>query len=394
MHLDIPTLMVMGSFVAACAGVVLLIAWTGDRKTPALAIWGLGHVCMAIGIFALMLALEEPEALHFALAGNVLVLGHGLIWKAIRSFDSKPAPLAFALLGVALTAAAGAIPQTQHFAGALGYAADSIYLFAAAGSLWPNRQEPLPARWPLFFFTVVHAVVMVFGARYAFYATVQYQTPPLLSLFGLVHFEGIVFSVATAVFMLALVKERSEAASRAAALIDSLTGIANRAAFVEKATRAFERCRHDKTPVAVIMFDLDSFKAINDNHGHAVGDIVLRKFCEVASAALRPSDVFGRLGGEEFAAVLPRSDIEPAYVRAERIRLAFAEECGHFDGHHLNATVSGGVAVSADAAMTMSELLAYADRALYRAKAGGRNCIKRDADATPADGPAAVVRVA
>src|ERR1700693_1601387 len=108
MRLDIPTLMVMGSFVAAWAGAVLLIAWTGNRKAPALAIWGLGHVFIAIGIFALMLALEEPEALYFVFTGNVLVLGHGLIWKAIRSFDSKPAPLAFGLLGVALTAAAGA----------------------------------------------------------------------------------------------------------------------------------------------------------------------------------------------------------------------------------------------------------------------------------------------
>lgn len=394
MHLDIPTLMVMGSFVAACAGVVLLIAWTGNWKTPALAFWGLGNVFAGIGIFALMLATEAPGPLYFIFAGNVLALAHGLIWKAARSFDRKPAPFAFALLGVALTAAAGAIPQTQESVGALGLAVNAVYLFAAAGSLWPNRREPLPGRRPIFFFTVVHAMVMAFGARHAFNQQAQDQVPPLSSLFGLVHFESIVFSVATAVFMLALVKERGEAAGRAAARIDSLTGIANRAAFMEKATRVVERCRHDKAPVAVIMFDLDRFKAINDNHGHAVGDIVLRKFCDVAAAALRPGDVFGRLGGEEFAAVLPRSDIEPAYVRAERIRLAFAETCSAIDGHYINATVSGGVVVSVEAAMTMSELLAFADRAMYRAKAAGRNRIKRDDQTMPDDGPSAVIRVA
>ena len=86
-----------------------------------------------------------------------------------------------------------------------------------------------------------------------------------------------------------------------------------------------ERCRHECAPVSVMMFDLDRFKAVNDTHGHAVGDDVLRKFSEVLAKALRPNDVFGRIGGEEFAVVLPGSGIEAACVRAERIRASFAE---------------------------------------------------------------------
>ena len=73
-----------------------------------------------------------------------------------------------------------------------------------------------------------------------------------------------------------------------------------------------ERYRRDGAPVSVMMFDLDRFKAVNDRHGHAVGDAVIRKFCEITTAAIRPNDVFGRIGGEEFAVVLPGSSIEAA----------------------------------------------------------------------------------
>ncbi len=143
------------------------------------------------------------------------------------------------------------------------------------------------------------------------------------------------------------------------------------------------------------MFDLDRFKLVNDKHGHAVGDAVLRKFCEVVAAALRPSDVFGRIGGEEFAVVLPGSSIEAASIRAERIRVTFAKNCRFIGNRQVTATVSGGVSVSVNAEHALSTLLEYSDEALYRAKAGGRNRIKR-ADQPEPDGGglSTVIRVA
>jgi diguanylate cyclase (GGDEF)-like protein len=204
----------------------------------------------------------------------------------------------------------------------------------------------------------------------------QDEVPSVWSLFGLIHFEQNIFALGTAVFILAPVKERSEAASRMAAHIDPLTGIANRAAFMESAGRALERCRRDSAPVSVLMFDLDRFKSVNDTHGHAVGDTVIRKFCEVAAAVLRSNDIFGRIGGEEFAVVLPGSGVEAASVRAERIRAAFAENCRFVEDRQVNATVSGGLSVSVNAEQTLDALLEYSDKALYRAKAEGRNCIK------------------
>jgi diguanylate cyclase (GGDEF)-like protein len=157
------------------------------------------------------------------------------------------------------------------------------------------------------------------------------------------------------------------------------------------AERVLRRCQRDLSPVCAIMFDLDHFKDINDRYGHAVGDAVLKRFCDIAVAALRQTDLFGRMGGEEFAAILPAVSVEVALLRAERIRLTFADECRFFRGHRINATVSGGAAVSTAEGRTLDALLEEADAALYRAKAEGRNRIQRadeiNSDAVASDVP-------
>jgi diguanylate cyclase (GGDEF)-like protein len=268
-------------------------------------------------------------------------------------------------------------------------------LFAAAAALWLGRKERLAARWPIIVFTAVHATVLLIGAYSTFgIYNAHDQIPALMSFFGFIHFENNIFVLGTAVFILALVKERSEAASRMAAHIDPLTGIANRSAFLERGERVVERCRREGAPVSVMMFDLDRFKVVNDTHGHAVGDAVIRKFCEVTAAALRPSDVFGRMGGEEFAVVLPGSGIEAACVRADRIRAAVAENCRFVGDHQVNTTVSCGVSMSVNDEQTLSMLLEYSDIALYSAKTEGRNRVKRADQPKPEGDLSTVLRVA
>jgi diguanylate cyclase (GGDEF)-like protein len=241
----------------------------------------------------------------------------------------------------------------------------------------------------------VHAVALMIGIE----STLSGSTggnglPRLASLFGVIYFETIVFALGTSVFILALIKERNEAAGMTAARTDSLTGIANRAAFLESGRRVLERCRRDNAPVAVIMFDLDRFKAVNDRYGHAVGDAVIRKFCEIVAASLRANDVFGRVGGEEFTVMLPGSSIEAACVRADRIRISFAENCRFILNRQVNSTVSGGVSVSVNAEQALETLLENSDLALYCAKTEGRNRIKRADQPKPDGGPSNVFRVA
>jgi diguanylate cyclase (GGDEF)-like protein len=391
-QLDIPTLMVVGSFVAFLCGAILLGAWWVNRPMQALAVWGVASLLLAAGILALMLGPVLRAPSYFIVADILLALSHGLIWKAARAVDAKPAPIAIAVLGTVVLILVDLAPGAKAIVVPLAFAIDAIYLFAAAISLWLGRDELLPARWPVIVFIFVHAVFMVIGIH-SITGELD-RVPTLMSLFGAIHFEGIVFSIGTTVFLLVLIKERGEAASRLAASIDALTGIANRAAFMEAAGRVIERCRYDASPVTVVMFDLDRFKCINDTYGHAVGDIVIRKFCEVSAAALRPTEVFGRIGGEEFAAVLPRTSIEVAFVRAERIRAAFAEECRMIGSRLVNATVSCGVSVSVNASLPLSELLEFSDQALYRAKASGRNSVKRAEQGAPAPNLATVAQVA
>ena len=364
MHLDVPTLMAMESFVYAFAGVVLFIAWSQNRKISALALWGLSDIVTAGGVLSLTLGFASGQPLGLILGGIVLALAPGLGWKAARTFDAKPAPLILVLLGAAVVGLASSIRSLQDVAWSLSLATSAVYLFAAAATLWLGRKERLAARWPIIIITAVRAAVLLIGALSNFGdSSAQNAIPSVMSLFGLIYFQNIVFAVGTTTFILVLVKERSEAASRLAANTDGLTGVAGE--------RVLERCRHDGAPVAVLMFDLDRFKLVNDTHGHAVGDAVLRKFCEVVAAALRPSDVFGRIGGEEFAVVLPGSSIEAASIRAERIRVSFSEKCRFIGNRQITATVSGGVSVSVNAKHSLSALLEHSDEALYRAKTGG-----------------------
>jgi diguanylate cyclase (GGDEF)-like protein len=395
MHLHLLTLDAMGAFVVATAGAVLLVAWSQNHKASALAIWGLANIVNASGIASLVLAGALKESALSLLGGSLLTLGMGLIWKAARSLEAKPAALVVALLGAAVVGLASSFPDTRAVAWPLGIVIGAVYLFAAAIVLWRGRKERLKARWPIIIMTTLHATMLLIGFYIAINGSVgSIEMPSILSLFGFVHFEHIIFAVGTAVFLLALVKERSEAASTKAAGIDPLTGVANRRAFMKSAEQVIEQCRRENAPASVIMCDLDRFKSVNDTHGHAMGDAVIQKFCETVTDSLWPNDIFGRLGGEEFALVLPRSSIEAAYVRAERIRISFEENCRLIEGRRVSATVSCGVSVSANADHSLSDLLKLSDEALYRAKADGRNRVKRADQPKPDGGKTTAIRVA
>ena len=165
---------------------------------------------------------------------------------------------------------------------------------------------------------------------------------------------------------------------------DELTGLANRRALLQFADVAVAAARREAAPLALLMIDIDHFKRINDQHGHAVGDEVLCHVSRVLAAALRERDLVGRLGGEEFVAVLPGASVEQARQVAERMRLAIDGKALIGAAGEMRFTVSIGVA-SAHVGETATALLQRADAALYAAKASGRNAVVVDAaDALPA----------
>ena len=175
-------------------------------------------------------------------------------------------------------------------------------------------------------------------------------------------FEALLFTIAIAFILLAMAKERTELRHKTAALVDPLTGIANRRAFLENAALLVKGVDSKQTVMLLA--------SINDRFGHAVGDHVLQVFTQNVNAALGPNDLFGRLGGEEFAVVLTGAGRE-----SERIRISFEEAAFDVDGRPVGGTVSVGMAIC-DGAFDVAAMLAQADEALYCAKERGRNRVE------------------
>jgi diguanylate cyclase (GGDEF)-like protein len=184
--------------------------------------------------------------------------------------------------------------------------------------------------------------------------------------------------------MLAMAKERAEQSHKTAAMVDPLTGLVNRRGFFQESARVARRQAENPQLVAVLLVDLDNFKSINDRFGHAVGDKVLQIFAETATQTVRPSDSVGRLGGEEFAAVLHNVGRERALVIAERMRSAFAEATSMVDGCAIGATASVGMVMCDRPEFDVQELLVQADKALYEAKERGRNRVEVASSEHPA----------
>ncbi len=158
---------------------------------------------------------------------------------------------------------------------------------------------------------------------------------------------------------------------------DPLTGLYNRAGILVQLEREICRAKRDRTPLSVIMGDLDHFKRINDTHGHAAGDAALCQAARRITSSVRGYDVVGRFGGEEFLIVLPNCDAADALSRAEQIRERVARETMDLGGLPVAVTVSlGAAATNPFAAEEAAALIARADGALYQAKEAGRNRVQ------------------
>jgi diguanylate cyclase (GGDEF)-like protein len=188
----------------------------------------------------------------------------------------------------------------------------------------------------------------------------------------LLSLEGLLFTISIAFILLAMAKERTEYHHRNAAITDALTGIPNRRGLLEQAMTQ-RAAAGANSPVAVLLFDIDHFKLVNDRFGHAVGDRALQIFADTASAQIGDLGTVGRWGGDEFVAVLFDTSREIAATVGERIQHAFEDAAADIDGRVIGATVSTGVAFSGHGSFELPALLLRADQALYRAKEEGRN---------------------
>jgi diguanylate cyclase (GGDEF)-like protein/PAS domain S-box-containing protein len=197
----------------------------------------------------------------------------------------------------------------------------------------------------------------------------RFPSSPTKKDFELINFASNLASIA-------IENSRAQEELERRAYFDHLTGLANRRQFFEQCENVLNQSTEAHLPLAIVMMDVDHFKQVNDEYGHKAGDLALQKLAETSMSILRKEDLIARIGGEEFAILLPFTGKKEALQIADRLRLGIAQ-CILFgpDNEKIHITVSLGVAFKQGGHCSADELLNKADKALYRSKALGRNCV-------------------
>jgi diguanylate cyclase (GGDEF)-like protein len=386
MIVDLPTLMIAASFIAATSGVFLIFAWLQNRESSAMLWWAAANLILATSVPLMAVRDASFGRPSQIVALTLLNISPAMIWAAARSYNNHRPSRSVIVSGAVLWLMAFALPGFRSSLDAQSFFNLSIvalYLFAAGAEFWRGRAERVGSRSPLIILLFSHSIVFAISAVQAVIGNLPLaSSQPLASWFGFILLEVLVFIVGTAIFVVAIDRERSELRQKTLASVDELTGVASRRTFFDQAERLLSSCQNDNLSYSLTVFDLDHFKDINDTHGHMAGDRVLEAFGDCVRNILRTGDLVGRPGGEEFAVVMPGADNRTAFDIAGRIRVAFSEKNHGLESTHLAPTVSGGVATAQENS-TLDSIYAAADRALYQAKQLGRNRIEIAVHSSP-----------
>jgi diguanylate cyclase (GGDEF)-like protein len=375
MSLDVSTLYLVATMVAAMLGTMLLF-FGRQENIPALKWWGTAYLLGAASVALWTLGgnwLGEMLSLALSAVGFVAC---GMVWNASRVFHGRKPNLPGLVLGaIAWIAAVMTVaPEASAMRMTVGAGIIAIYAALTATELWSERRRTLQRRWTAIVVPVLHGFVLMLPILLGDLLhphEKMFSGSIWVTVFSV---ELVLYAVGTVFVIFMLVSERTVTAHQTAASMDPLTGMFNRRGFAEATSRVIEREANAGRPVTVLIFDIDHFKSINDRFGHPAGDEILKLFATVVVNTLRISDLSGRIGGEEFAALLPCS-LEDGVIAAERVREAFADSGIAIEEGPVDTTVSIGVA-GGPAGTELEVLLAAADTALYQAKRNGRNRVE------------------
>jgi diguanylate cyclase (GGDEF)-like protein len=379
MHLDMLTMSAASITVTGVLGIVLVFTWTRERESVFVGWWGLALLLQAAGIVVSASSSLQNDADLVTIGTASMVLSDAVKWQASRQFANhglNPISMLLGPLGFLLAAHSGYLNEFDDRL-LVVCALSSIYNFAAAFELSRVNGEALASRWPAVVLLIVSGLsclsrlplnlIMPIHEAIAVFSSSWFPTVVLLTL---------LLRIALAFVVLSMAKERQEMEQRTDALTDALTGLPNRRALFEAADAFGQERSILGGQISVLIFDLDQFKQINDRFGHAQGDHVLRLFAAKSKEHLNGTSIVARLGGEEFAAILPGADASAAVRAAEAVRRAFAKSAAFIDGLPVGATVSAGAASDSDLHSDLNALFRRADAALYAAKRGGRNRVE------------------
>jgi diguanylate cyclase (GGDEF)-like protein len=375
MSFDTSTLYLFATMVAGMLG-AMLIFFGKQENVPALKWWGAAYLLGAASVAIWTIGgpkLGDPIILALNAVGFVAC---GMVWNAARVFHGRKPNLPGLMFGaIAWIGVSVVLPSLDSAMRlTMGAAIVAIYAALTTSELWTERRRAMQKRWPTIVVPVTHGCVLMLPILLGDLLRPHDETFSSSVWVTAFSIELVLYAIGTVFVIFMLVSDRAVTVHKTAASIDPLSGMFNRRGFAEACARVIEREATAGRPVTVMIFDIDHFKGINDRFGHPAGDEILKLFSTVVINNLRISDLSGRVGGEEFAALLPCA-LDEGVLVAERVREAFEASGIVCEDGPVDTTVSIGVA-GGPAGTELEGLLAAADTALYQAKRSGRNRVE------------------
>jgi diguanylate cyclase (GGDEF)-like protein len=372
---DLRTLFLAQTCALAAMATMFWVARTGADRGNGLRTWTLAVTAQSMAFLLLANAGRLPTWASAGIGNALGAVGVALYFVAIRQFLGHRYATPWLLAMIAVVTAVGTVSGSQYAVATIfnGFVYGLLQLLNGH-ALWQRPQAELQRVQ-----RVVAACYVLMGLVLPLRAAglllagahIDYLNMPL-TWQEPIYIFGFLFVIVTNLGFLQLCKMRAEAEVRQQAMTDGLTGLANRRALNDAMAHALAMARRSHLPYAVLMADVDHFKRINDQQGHRAGDEALAAFAQRLRAALRAQDLPFRYGGEEFCVLLPDTDAAGAAVLAERLREAVAQPAGD-TLPAISASFGATVWQPGD---TADALLSRADRALYRAKAMGRDRVE------------------
>ena len=371
MMLDLTSLLIAAGFSAVCLAATLLAAWIAAKTDGFLLTCAIGAVLIGVSVGASALYVAAPTALRGTIAFALLLTGLATIYGTAWQFryDARPWRMiaTACLVSLGLTLPANALGYSG-IGFIFGYVASASLITLTAYHFWRARGE---APGTVTAIAALYLLVAIsFLPRIAFVilegkAVIAGQPSNWAEDVSLVIVIAVIPGIGA--MTMALNQKRLVRAHRREALTDPMTGLLNRRALFE----AYEG--NLKEPMAVVLFDIDHFKSINDTHGHATGDRIIVLFARAMRERLQNSHIAARLGGEEFALVMPSASAESALRLADDVRHSFFQSVGLLGIDGLSCSASAGIALGGPPGASFESVLNEADKALYAAKNGGRD---------------------
>lgn len=360
-------------------GVLCLAVSRGERESRALRLWGIGLLVYSVGAFLTVLSGILPLGLRQVIGNSIVSFSAVITTSGVLAYSHTQLARRIVLPAWVVVVSILAVnhltgPYYVVDVGAPTVFASILYLFAAFTILRTHR---VGARNALRFVAAsMFVVVAVWNTRFiavwmsAGPAADRSAADLPLSIFAIAQ---LLLVVAATLGLLWTEVRIVETDLKHAALSDWLTGLHNRRAMHARFIEGLSRAQRHNEPFALVTFDIDHFKRINDRYGHLAGDSLLREIAATLRDAKRTEDQLGRHGGEEFLLLLPNQDRDEAMQIADRLREQVANMVVDYGGHELQVTMSAGVSAYPGDGSNWDQLFGTADRRLYLAKQAGRN---------------------